>query len=110
MNDDQLLRYSRHIMLPEMDVDGQEKLLRAKVVLLNLTAVFGGGILLDRGNTFRGANFSSYDGYTHYVLFDQFQLGYAASLAWVFFIVVMIVILVMFGTSKRWVYFPDREN
>jgi ABC-type sugar transport system permease subunit len=79
-------------------------------LILNLTAVFGGGILLDRGNTFRGANFTSYDGYTHYVLFDQFQLGYAASLAWVFFIVVMIVILIMFGTSKRWVYFPDREN
>ena len=36
MNDDQLLRYSRHIMLPEMDVDGQEKLLRAKVVLIGL--------------------------------------------------------------------------
>ena len=27
MNDDQLLRYSRQIMLPEVDVAGQEKLL-----------------------------------------------------------------------------------
>ena len=79
-------------------------------LILNLTAVFGGAILLDRGNTFRGSNFTSYDGYIHYVLFDLLQLGYAASLAWVFFIVVIIVVLILFGTSKRWVYFPDREN
>jgi multiple sugar transport system permease protein len=79
-------------------------------LILNLTAVFGGAILLDRGNTFRRTDFTSYDAYVHYVLFDLFQLGYAASLAWVFFIVVIMVVLILFGTSKRWVYFPDREN
>lgn len=79
-------------------------------LVLNLTAVFGGAILLDRGNTFRRTDFSSYDGYINYVLFDLFQLGYAASLAWIFFIIVLIVILVIFGTSNRWVYFPDRES
>ena len=36
MNDDQLLRYSRHIMLPQMDVAGQERLLAATVVLIGL--------------------------------------------------------------------------
>lgn len=36
MNDDQLLRYSRHIMLPELDIAGQEKLLEAKVLLVGL--------------------------------------------------------------------------
>lgn len=34
MNDDELLRYSRHIMLPDMDIAGQEKLLNAKVLLI----------------------------------------------------------------------------
>ena len=29
MNDEQLLRYSRQIMLPDVDIDGQEKLLAA---------------------------------------------------------------------------------
>jgi multiple sugar transport system permease protein len=78
-------------------------------LILNLTALFGGAILLDRGNTYRG-DISSYDGYVRYVLLDLFQVGYASSLAWVFFVVVMIVILILFGTSKRWVYFPDRER
>lgn len=34
MNDDQLLRYSRQIMLPQIDVDGQQKLLNAKVLII----------------------------------------------------------------------------
>lgn len=36
MNDEQLLRYSRHIMLPEMDIAGQEKLLAARVLIVGL--------------------------------------------------------------------------
>jgi molybdopterin/thiamine biosynthesis adenylyltransferase len=34
MNDDQLLRYSRHILLPEIDVAGQEAILGARVLLV----------------------------------------------------------------------------
>ncbi len=34
MNDQQLLRYSRHILLPEFGVEGQERLLRAHVLVL----------------------------------------------------------------------------
>lgn len=36
MNDDQLLRYSRHIMLPELDIDGQEKLLASHALIVGL--------------------------------------------------------------------------
>lgn len=36
MNDADLLRYSRHILLPEVDLDGQEKLLKAKVAIIGL--------------------------------------------------------------------------
>ena len=36
MNDDQLLRYSRQIMLPQVDIAGQQKLLRSKVLLIGL--------------------------------------------------------------------------
>jgi adenylyltransferase/sulfurtransferase len=36
MNDEQLLRYSRHIMLPEMDVAGQERLLASRALLIGL--------------------------------------------------------------------------
>src|SRR5258708_30031438 len=34
MDDDQLLRYSRHILLPEIGIDGQQKLLGAHALLI----------------------------------------------------------------------------
>ncbi len=36
LDDDQLLRYARHLMLPEVDIAGQEKLLAARVFILGL--------------------------------------------------------------------------
>ncbi len=36
MDDEQLLRYSRHILLPQIDMAGQERLLRARVLLIGL--------------------------------------------------------------------------
>ena len=36
MNDDQLLRYSRQIMLPELDVAGQERLLAARALVIGV--------------------------------------------------------------------------
>jgi molybdopterin-synthase adenylyltransferase len=34
MNDDQLLRYSRHILLPELGIEGQQRLLNAHALLI----------------------------------------------------------------------------
>lgn len=36
MKDEELLRYSRQIMLPEMDVAGQEKLLKSRVLVVGM--------------------------------------------------------------------------
>ena len=36
MNDEQLLRYSRQIMLPQVDVEGQEKLLAATALIIGM--------------------------------------------------------------------------
>lgn len=36
MNDSQLLRYSRHILLPQIDVEGQERLLRSHMLIVGL--------------------------------------------------------------------------
>jgi len=36
MNDDQLLRYSRHILLPQCDITGQEKLLSSHALIIGL--------------------------------------------------------------------------
>jgi multiple sugar transport system permease protein len=78
-------------------------------LVLNLTSVFGGAILLDRGSRFRNG-VSSYDGYVNFVLLDLFKLGYASSLAWVFFVIIMSFVLILFATSKYWVYFPERDK
>ena len=34
MNDQQLLRYSRQIMLPQVEIEGQQKLLDSKVLIV----------------------------------------------------------------------------
>ncbi len=36
MDDNQLLRYSRQILLPQIDIEGQEKLLNSRVLLIGL--------------------------------------------------------------------------
>ncbi|MBN2387607.1 MAG: sugar ABC transporter permease [Anaerolineales bacterium] len=78
-------------------------------LVLNLTAVFGGAILLDRGRSFN-SNLSSYDNLVYYVLFRTFRLGEASSLAWLFFVLVMILVVILFWSARYWVYYPDREN
>ena len=36
MNDEQLLRYSRQIMLPQIEIEGQKKLLASRVLIIGL--------------------------------------------------------------------------
>src|SRR5690554_7608716 len=36
MNDEQLLRYSRHIFLPELDIDGQQAICGARLLVVGL--------------------------------------------------------------------------
>lgn len=73
-------------------------------LVINLISVFGGVILLDRGNVFSGSS-SPFDGYISYWLFDEWQLGYAASLAWFFFVIVMVTVVGLFTSSRRWVHY-----
>lgn len=77
-------------------------------LIINLVAIFGGVLLLDRGNVFSNSA-SPFDGYISYMLFEQWQLGYAAGLSWFFLILVMVVIVALFASSRRWVYYPDQE-
>ncbi len=36
MTDNDLLRYSRHIFLPEMDIEGQQKLLNSLLLIITM--------------------------------------------------------------------------
>ncbi|MFZ0545921.1 MAG: sugar ABC transporter permease [Candidatus Promineifilaceae bacterium] len=78
-------------------------------LVIDLIGVFGGVILLDRAGSFRGGS-SPFDNIINSVMFENFQLGFAASLAWVFFILVLAVVLILFITSRRWVFYADQEG
>lgn len=39
--------------------------------------------------------------------FNQFRMGYASATSWVIFLLVLIFTLIMFGTSKFWVFYGD---
>jgi ABC-type sugar transport system permease subunit len=75
-------------------------------LVLNLTGAFGGALLLDRGYGINNAT-SSFDGYIYFTLFRVFHVGEAASQAWIFFIFVTLIVLILFRTAKYWVYYPD---
>ena len=41
LSQDEILRYSRHLIMPEVGVEGQEKLKAAKVLLIGTGGLFG---------------------------------------------------------------------
>ena len=53
MNDDELLRYSRQIMLPDFDVAGQEHLAEATALIIGLGGL-GLGLIESRTLSFTG--------------------------------------------------------
>ncbi len=77
-------------------------------LVINLISVFGGVAMLDRGNPFSGSA-SPFDGYIYEVMFRHYELGYASSLAWVFFIAMLAVTLLIFRWARSWVFYADGE-
>jgi ABC-type sugar transport system permease subunit len=79
-------------------------------LVINLVSVFGGATLLDRGTSFSGGGQSPFDFYIGQVMFRSHQLGYAASLAWVLFLIMLVTTVVLFATAHYWVYYPDGDE
>jgi len=48
-----------------------------------------------------------YSLYLWHNAFGYFKMGYASAMAWVLFIIIMIVTLILFKTQKRWVTYGD---
>lgn len=78
-------------------------------LVISMTNAFGGVVLLDRGLPFN-QSLSPMESYITYEMFSLSQLGYASALAWVMFIVVMVVIVTLFRTARYWVYFPEEQE
>lgn len=78
-------------------------------LIISLVSIFGGATLLDQGTTFSGG-ISAYDNYISTVIFSRFEIGYAAALAWAFFLMMIVVIVALFRTSRYWVYYAEGEH
>ncbi|MGB7537111.1 MAG: sugar ABC transporter permease [Anaerolineales bacterium] len=78
-------------------------------LVINMISAFGGVALLDRGLPFSGS-LSPMESYINTQMFSYMKLGYASALAWVMFIVVMVITLAVFRSAKYWVHFPEEED
>lgn len=76
-------------------------------LVISLVSLFGGAVLLDRGSAFNGGGQSGFDSYIYQVMFQQRELGYAASLSWLIFIVMLLTTIGLFASARRWVYYPE---
>lgn len=76
-------------------------------LVINLVSVFGGAVLLDRGSSFSGGGQSAFDFYIYWVMFREHQLGYAASLSWLMFLMMLVTTIGLFATARYWVYYPE---
>lgn len=78
-------------------------------LVINLTGAFGGAVLLDRGYILN-FSLSPMEDYINNMMFRETQLGYASALAWVTFTIMMTITIILFRSSRSWVYFPEESD
>lgn len=79
-------------------------------LVINMISSFGGVALLDRGLPY-SQSLSPMESYISRTLFSgNLNLGYASALAWVMFIVVMAITLLMFASTRYWVHFAEEQD
>lgn len=50
-----------------------------------------------------------YNLYLYKVMFTYNDMGYAAALAWLLFVIVLALTVILFGTARRWVYYESER-
>jgi multiple sugar transport system permease protein len=78
-------------------------------LIINMISAFGGVALLDRGLAYN-QSISPMENYITYQMFSFTNLGYASALAWVMFILVMLVTILLFRSARYWVHFPEESG
>jgi multiple sugar transport system permease protein len=66
--------------------------------------------VLNRGTGFPEGMTRFYMIYFYKQSFSFFSMGYGATLAWLMFIVALVMTIVLFGTAKYWVYYASEER
>jgi ABC-type sugar transport system permease subunit len=78
-------------------------------LVINMISSFGGVALLDRGLAYN-QSISPMEGYINYQMFSRQDLGYASALSWVMFVVVMVITILLFRSTRYWVHFPEESS
>ena len=66
--------------------------------------------VLNRGTGFPEGMTRFYMVYFYKQSFSFFSMGYGATLAWLMFIVALVMTIALFGTAKYWVYYASEER
>jgi multiple sugar transport system permease protein len=66
--------------------------------------------VLNRGTGFPEGMTRFYMVYFYKQSFTFFSMGYGATLAWLMFIVALVMTIVLFGTARYWVYYASEER
>jgi ABC-type sugar transport system permease subunit len=78
-------------------------------LVINMISSFGGVALLDRGMSY-SQSLSPMESYIASQMFSAMNLGYASALAWIMFIVVMVMTMLLFRSARYWVHFPEESS
>jgi ABC-type sugar transport system permease subunit len=78
-------------------------------LVINMISSFGGVALLDRGLSY-SQSLSPMESYITSQMFSFMNLGYASALAWIMFIVVMVITVLLFRSARYWVHFPEESS
>jgi multiple sugar transport system permease protein len=78
-------------------------------LVINMISSFGGVALLDRGLSY-SQSLSPMESYITYQMFSFMNLGYASALAWIMFILVMVITILLFRSARYWVHFPEESS
>ena len=73
------------------------------ISIINSFQVFTSVYVMTEGGPNNGSLFFVLYIYRH--AFQYFNVGYASALAWILFLVIMVLTLIVFKTSRSWVYY-----
>jgi multiple sugar transport system permease protein len=100
-----LLSLFRHITIPMLS---PTIFFLTVIGVIGSMQVFTSGYILTQGGPARSTLFFII--YLFDVAFQQRRLGYASVLAWLFFIIIMLLTLIQFIGARRWVYYEAEIN
>ncbi|WP_125702162.1 carbohydrate ABC transporter permease [Lacticaseibacillus daqingensis] len=76
--------------------------------MVNALQEFNAPYLITAGGPAKATNLTSLLIYNN--AFKFFRMGYASAMSWILFLIIMVLTIMMFRTSNKWVYYSDGGN